>query len=112
MRTKRTIAAALRLGLLPALVVTTPGFAAADKKALYSQSYGSPSKLAGLKVVRSGTRPMPAGQLVNWKGQSIPIIVDIDTEGPGGGQRYSYVCAGDRKTGAFVQQISTPDARR
>ena len=36
-------------------------------------------KVAGLKVKRSGTRSMPPEQLANWKGQSKPMTVDIDT---------------------------------
>jgi hypothetical protein len=62
-------------------------------------------KVAGLKVKHSGTRSMPPEQLANWKGQSKPMIVDIDTVAPGIVERYSYLCAGRSAGAAFVQRI-------
>jgi hypothetical protein len=67
---------------------------------------GALPKIAGLKVKKSGTRSMPPEQLANWKGQSKPIIVDIDTTAPlGVADRYSYICASSPAAAAFVQRI-------
>jgi hypothetical protein len=63
-------------------------------------------KIAGLQVKKSGTRPMPPEQLANWKGQSKPIVVDLDTAAPGVSQRYSYICARSPSGAAFVQRVA------
>lgn len=113
MRTNGTIAAALRLAFVQVLVVPGLAFAAADQKTRCTvRATEALPKVAGLKVTKAGTRPLSPEQLANWRGQSTPIIVDIDTDAPGGGQRYSYICAGDPKAGAFVQRIATPDLGR
>ena len=48
---------------------------------------------------------MPPEQFANWKGQSKPMIVDIETVAPGVTERYSYLCAGSSAGAAFVQRI-------
>lgn len=89
MRTRGTITAALKLAVVQTLVVPTLAFAAADQKTLcVLRATEALPKLAGLKVTKSGTRPMPPAQIANWRGQSKPIIVDIDTNTPDVGQRY------------------------
>ncbi|WP_271597260.1 hypothetical protein [Bradyrhizobium sp. CCBAU 45384] len=108
MRTPHAVAVAFMLAF-QVYIVPVSVIAAADQKVRCTVSAtGALPKVAGLKVVKSGTRPMPAEQLANWRGQSTPIIVDIDTDAPGGGQRYSYICASDPKGGAFVQRTFTP----
>ncbi len=62
-------------------------------------------KVAGLRIKRSATRPMPANQLANWKGQSIPVMVDIDAEAPDASLRYSFVCASSANGATFVQRV-------
>lgn len=95
------------------LFASTVTFAAGDQKARCTlRATEAIPRVAGLKVVKSGTRPMPPEQLANWKGQSVPIVVDIDTNAPGGAQRYSYVCANAPTGQAFVQRIATPDLSR
>ncbi|MDA9520143.1 hypothetical protein XI06_07170 [Bradyrhizobium sp. CCBAU 11434] len=108
MRTTCAVATAFLLALQVS-VVPVPAVAAGDQKARCTGSATvALPKVAGLKVIKSVTRPMPAEQLANWRGQSTPIIVDIDTDTPGGGQRYSYICANDPKGGVFVQRTFTP----
>jgi len=95
------IAVALALGL-----IATSASAAGDQKTqCVLRATEALPKLAGLKVARSGTRPMPAEQLANWKGQSKPIIVDIDVGTPDFNERYSYVYASGPTGGTFVQRV-------
>ncbi|MFY9956333.1 hypothetical protein [Bradyrhizobium sp.] len=90
------------------LALFIPAFscAAADKarSCIMKATEGLP-KIAGLQVKKSGTRSMPPQQLANWKGQSRPIIVDIDTVTTGIVERYSYICASSPAGTAFVQRI-------
>ena len=60
-------------------------------------------RVAGLVVKKSRTRPVPPAILASWKGQSRPIIVDVDTEAAGEAQTYSYMCVVTQGT-AFVQR--------
>ncbi len=48
---------------------------------------------------------MAPEQLANWKGQSKPIIVDIDIVATGIVERYTYICASSPTGAAFVQRI-------
>lgn len=87
------------------LFVPASASAAADQKTLcVLRATEALPKIAGLKVTKSGTREMPAEQLANWRGQSKPIIVDIDTDATGLNQRYSYICASGPGGSAFVQR--------
>lgn len=88
------------------LVMPSHVWAAADMtRACVLRATEALPKLAGLKVKRSATRPMPPEQLMNWRGQSKPIVVDIETTASGGADRYSYLCAGSSAGSAFVQRI-------
>jgi hypothetical protein len=62
-------------------------------------------KIAGLQVKKSSIRPMSPEQLANWKGQSKPMMVDVDTVAAGVIERYSYVCATSPTGAAFVQRV-------
>ena len=87
------------------LFVALCGWAAADTTKPLKATEALP-KIPGLKVKKSGARPMPPEQLANWKGQSKPIIVDLDTDAPGGiRRRYSYLCASGPNGTTFVQHI-------
>jgi hypothetical protein len=90
------------------LALFIPAFscAAADKeRSCIVKATEALPKIAGLQVKKSGTRSMPPQQLANWKGQSRPIIVDIDAVATGIAERYSYVCASSPTGTAFVQRI-------
>ena len=88
------------------LFVPSDGRAATDmNRACVLRATEALPKVAGLKVKRSGTRSMPPEQFANWKGQSKPMIVDIETVAPGVAERYSYLCAGSSAGAAFVQRI-------
>jgi hypothetical protein len=75
----------MKMFVCAALVLFAPscGWAAADAKSCVLKATAALPKVAGLRVKRSGTRSMPPEQLANWKGQSKPIIVEVDTDAPG-----------------------------
>jgi hypothetical protein len=60
-------------------------------------------KITGLVVKRSRTRPVPPAVLATWKGQSKPVIVDVDIETEGDAQTFSYMCVVTQGS-AFVQR--------
>ena len=99
----------MKLFICAALVLfaSSCGWAAADTaKSCVLKATEALPKVPGLQVKKSGTRPMPPEQLANWKGQSKPIIVDIDTVSAYGAiERYSYLCASGAPGTAFVQRI-------
>jgi hypothetical protein len=59
--------------------------------------------IAGLVIKNSRTRPVPAAILATWKGQTRPIIVDVDIVAAGEAQTYSYMCVVTQGS-AFVQR--------
>lgn len=90
------------------LLVTfaTPGLAAGGlTKLCILKAKDNLPAVAGIQIKTSRARPMPADQLANWKGQSKPIIVDIETVANGHGEMYSYVCASSPSGRPFVQRI-------
>ena len=61
------------------------------------------SKITGLVVKRSRTRQVSPAILATWKGQSKPVIIDVDTETEGDAQTFSYICVVTQGS-AFVQR--------
>jgi hypothetical protein len=50
-------------------------------------------RIPGLVIKKSRVRPVSPEVLAAWKGQTRPIIVDVDTLSAGDvGQTYSYLC--------------------
>jgi hypothetical protein len=49
-------------------------------------------RISGLVVKKSRTRPVSPEVLASWKGQSRPIIIDVDVVDSGEVQTYSYIC--------------------
>jgi hypothetical protein len=49
-------------------------------------------KIAGLVIKRSRTRPVSPAILATWRGQSKPVIIDVDVETEGDAQTFSYMC--------------------
>lgn len=60
-------------------------------------------KITGLVVKRSRTRPVSPEILATWKGQSKPVIIDVDVETEGDAQTFSYMCVITQGS-AFVQR--------
>jgi hypothetical protein len=96
MRTAMTVAVAT------ALIAVMNGHAEAGKTCISTATEALP-RIAGLVVKKSRTRPVPPAILASWKGQSRPIIIDVDVETPGEAQTYSYMCVVTQGS-AFVQR--------
>jgi hypothetical protein len=62
-------------------------------------------KVAGMTVKKASTRPMSPEQLANWKGQTKPVIVDLDMFATELQRTYSYVCSAGGVGHVFVQRI-------
>ena len=48
--------------------------------------------ISGLTVKTTRTRPVPAAVMATWKGQTRPIIVDLDIVAAGAAETHSYRC--------------------
>ena len=97
-----------KLFICAAIVLYVPscGWAATDVRSYVLKATEALPKVPGLKVKKAGARPMPPEHLANWKGQSKPIIVDLDTDAPSGARdRYSYLCASNPAGRVYVQRI-------
>jgi hypothetical protein len=60
-------------------------------------------RISGLVVKKSRTRPVSPAILSTWRGQSKPVIIDVDFEAAGEAQTYSYMCVVTQGS-AFVQR--------
>ena len=60
-------------------------------------------RISGLVVKKSRTRPVSPTILSTWRGQSKPIIIDVDFEAAGEAHTYSYMCVVSQGS-AFVQR--------
>jgi hypothetical protein len=90
------------LAVSAALFVVMGVHADAGKTCITSATEALP-KLTGLIVKRSRTRPVPPAVLATWRGQSKPLIVDLDIETEGDAQTFSYMCVMTQGS-AFVQR--------
>ena len=84
------------------LFVAVNDRAAAGKTCVASATEALP-KLNGLVVKRSRTRPVPPTVLATWKGQSKPVMIDVDVETTDDAQTFSYICVITQGS-AFVQR--------
>jgi hypothetical protein len=97
MRTVLTVAASALL------VIALTGQAEANK-ACVSRATEALPRIAGLVVKGARTRPVSSTVLATWKGQTRPIMVDVDVATPGAEQEtYSYMCVVTQGS-AFVQR--------
>ena len=85
-------------GLLVALI----GQAEAGKTCIASATE-TLQRVSGLIIKKSRTRPVSAAILATWKGQSKPVMLDVDVEMEGDLQTYSYMCVVTQGS-AFVQR--------
>jgi hypothetical protein len=77
--------------VLAALSVITCGRAEAGQTCISKATEALP-RISGLVVKKSRTRPVSPEVLASWKGQSRPIIIDVDVMDSGEAQTYSYIC--------------------
>jgi hypothetical protein len=93
---------ALAVAVSAALIVVLSGRAEAGTTCISKATEALP-RIAGLVVRKSRTRPVSPAILASWKGQSRPIIIDVDVEAAGEAQTYSYMCVVTQGS-AFVQR--------
>ena len=96
MRIAITVAALAALSLIPS------GRSEAGQTCISKATEALPH-IAGMVVKKSRTRPVPPEILATWKGQSHPIIIDVDVVDSGEAQTYSYMCVITQGS-AFVQR--------
>jgi hypothetical protein len=85
MRTAMTVAVSA------VLMVVLNGRAEAGKTCISKATEALP-RIEGLVVKKSRTRPVSPAILATWKGQSRPVIIDLDIETAGEAETYSYMC--------------------
>jgi len=73
------------------LLVGLNGGAVAGKTCIVTATEALP-KITGLVVKRSRTRAVSPAIMATWKGQSKPVIIDVDVETEGDAQTFSYMC--------------------
>ena len=93
---------AIMVVVLAALSVIPCGRAEAGQTCISKATEALP-RISGLIVKKSRTRPVSPEVLASWKGQSRPIIIDVDVEDSGEAQTYSYMCVVTQGS-AFVQR--------
>jgi hypothetical protein len=85
-----------------ALLAAENGRAEAASTCLSKATEALP-RILGLVVKKSRTRPVSQTILSTWKGQSKPVIIDVDFEAAGEAQTWSYMCVVTQGS-AFVQR--------
>ena len=98
-----TIALATALGTFDMLVATASS-RADDNRACILKATEALPHIAGLEVRKTRTRPVPAEIMATWRGQTRPIMVDVDIVAAGAAETYSYICVLTNKT-AFVRRV-------
>jgi hypothetical protein len=93
---------AITVAVLAALLMVLNGGAEAGQTCISKATEALP-RITGLVVKKSRTRPVSPEILASWKGQSRPIIIDVDVEDSGEAQTYSYMCVITQGS-AFVQR--------
>jgi hypothetical protein len=95
----------ITLALATAVVlVATTSSRAEDNRACVLKATEALPHIAGLEVKKTRTRPVPAEIMATWRGQSRPIMVDVDIVAAGAAETYSYICVLTNKT-AFVRRV-------
>lgn len=96
----------MRTGMIAAvsaaLIVVLNGRAEAGNTCISKATEALP-RIVGLVVKKSRTRPVSPAILASWKGQSRPVIIDLDIETAGEAETYSYMCVVTQGS-AFVQR--------
>jgi hypothetical protein len=99
---KHAMRTAITVAILAALLVVLNARVEAGQTCISKATEALP-RITGLVVKKSRTRPVSPEILASWKGQSRPIIVDVDVDSAGEAQTYSYMCVITQGS-AFVQR--------
>ena len=98
-----TIALATALGIF-AVLVATASSRADDNRACILKATEALPHIEGLLVRKTRTRPVPAEIMATWRGQTRPVMVDLDIVAAGAAETYSYICVLTNKS-AFVRRV-------
>ena len=97
MRTK------IALATLAVLLATADGHAEDNRACILKATEALPH-ISGLLVKKTRTRPVPPEIMATWRGQTRPVMVDVDIVAAGAAETYSYICVLTNKT-AFVRRV-------
>ena len=86
------------------VLVATASSQAEDNRACILKATQALPHIAGLEVRKTRTRPVPAEIMATWRGQTRPIMVDLDVVAAGAVETYSYICVLTNKA-AFVRRV-------
>ena len=87
-----------------AVLVATTSSRAEDNRACILKATEALPHIAGLEVRKTRTRPVPAEIMATWRGQTRPVMVDLDIVAAGAAETYSYICVLTNRT-AFVRRV-------
>jgi hypothetical protein len=93
---------AFTVAMSVALLVAQNSHAEANKTCISKATEALPH-IAGLVIKRSRARSVSPSILASWRGQSQPIIIDVEFVAAGEAQTYSYMCVVAHGS-AFVQR--------
>jgi hypothetical protein len=86
------------------MLLATANSRAEDNRACILKATETLPRISGLVIKKTRTRPVPAGILATWQGQTRPIIVDVDFVALGAEETYSYMCV-LTKGAAYVRRV-------
>jgi hypothetical protein len=87
-----------------AVLVATTSSRADDNRACILKATEALPHIDGLVVKKTRTRPVPPEIMATWRGQTRPVMVDVDIVAAGAAETYSYICVLTNKT-AFVRRV-------
>ena len=87
-----------------AVLLATANSRAEDNRACILKATEALPRISGLVVKKTRTRPVPAEIMATWRGQTRPVMVDVDIVAAGTAETYSYICVLTNKS-AFVRRV-------
>ncbi len=87
-----------------ALLLATANGHAEDNRACILKATEALPRISGLVVKKTRTRPVSPEIMATWRGQTRPVMVDVDIIATGAAETYSYICVLTNKT-AFVRRV-------
>jgi hypothetical protein len=94
-----------KLALATLAVLLAPASSdAEDNRACILKATEALPRISGLLVKKTRTRPVPPEIMATWRGQTRPVMVDVDVVAAGAAETYSYICVLTNKT-AFVRRV-------
>lgn len=93
----------IALATLAVLLATANGHAEDNRACILKATEALP-RISGLVVKKTRTRPVPPEIMATWRGQTRPVMVDVDIIAAGAAETYSYICALTNKS-AFVRRV-------